>query len=146
MLYHKISANYYYNHCAYLLLLLFSVRAVTITATESSVFHLVFSFAQATTATNKFMAFHVMLLAISFRMVATLSQNLSSSPSFRGLGAWGHQSGYRSSRRLDNWRILHAVVSGKIPSILYFRVNNMFSTIIDLCVTCSIIEKHHKQF
>ena len=52
VLYHNISANYYYNHCAYLLLLLFSVRAVTITATESSVFHLVFSFAQATTATN----------------------------------------------------------------------------------------------
>ena len=51
LLYQQIIANYYYNHSAYLLLLVFSVSAVTITATESSAFHLgFFAFAPATTA------------------------------------------------------------------------------------------------
>ena len=72
-----------YNHSAYILLL-FSVSAVTITATESIRNELVHGMP-------------VMLLTISSRMGATLSQDLFPAPVF---GAWYHQSGPRSSRSL----------------------------------------------
>ena len=58
-----------YNHCAYILLLLYSVSAVTITATESIRNELVHG------------------MAMSSRMVATQSQFFFPAPVF---GAWDH--------------------------------------------------------